>query len=309
MTVNGAEIELNSPLIVLEDLDQDVDTPYALSPFNAATQPLLADQEFINDLRRAFSKASLPRPTAKILTEKFLESVPIEIRNDPVRLKEYMDSTISGIQDMMNGLKPEDALVYYDIVEVAHLSAGTTSSHDAVKEHKDLLNGKVSSGLRTLPSILGRGDSSTTASVEAMLHLRSVEGFQEKLNHLYSSLLTVGMRVMGFDCVVEFAYADPDLRPKLELEAFKNLKQARTLELLSYGLISDEEAALALTGNLPSGNFTPLSGTNFYQKNSQIENPFSNTSVDTTGGVDDTKGGKDQKAKDQKPPTNKTTGK
>lgn len=309
LTLNGIDVMLDSPLIVIEDLDQDVETPYSLSPFNSATQPLIADFEFINDLRRAFNKASLPRPVAKILTAQFIESVPLDIRHDTAKLRDYMNAAIDQVKEMMNGLRPEDALVHFDTVEVNHLSAGTHSGADAVSEHKDLLNGKISAGLRTLPSMLGRGESSSTASTEAMLHLRSVEGVQEKLNHMFSTLLTTAMRVLGFEVYVDFAYADPDLRPKLELESFRAVRQARILEQLSYGFISDEEASIELTGGLPSGEFEPLSGTQFYGKSAQpADNPFSNTSV-KPGTGSDSQAGKEQKAKDQKPSSNKTTGK
>lgn len=304
---NGQTYYLDSPLVIIEDLDQDVDTLFSSSPYSAAIQPILADFEFINDLRRAFSKANLPRPTAKILTEKIKEAIPTEIKIDPVKYKAYMDEIIESVRSTMNDLRPEDALVYHDIIEVDHLSAGNISSHNAVKEHKELLNGKVASGLQTLPSILGRGANSTTSSTEAMLYLRAAEGVQEKLNHMFSQHLTVGVRLFGHECYVEFSYADPDLRPKLELETFRTQKQSRIRELLSDGWISDEEASIMLTGGLPSGNFETMSGTKFFSgAATSAGNPYSNTSVD--GGLNDTQSGKNQKAKDQKPSSNKTTG-
>lgn len=308
ITVEGEDYYLDSPLIIIEDLDQDVETPYSTSPLTAATQSILADFEFVNDLRRAFSKASLPRPVAKIMSEKFLESLPMDVRADKKKLSEAMTEAIAAIREEMNGLRPEDALVYFDTVEVDHLSAGNISAHESVREHKELLNAKVASGLRTLPSILGRGESSTAASTEAMAYLRAVEGEQEKLNHMFSSLLTVGTRLLGHDCYVEFFYSDPELRPKSELESFRVTRQSRVLEQLSLGLISDEEASILLTGALPSGDYKPLSGTMFRGGVAAgAENPYSNTSV-TGEGVNDTKSGKDQKPKDQKPSSNKTTG-
>ena len=305
---DGTKYYLDSPLVVIEDIDQDVETPYSASPLMAATQPIAADIEFVDDLRRAFNKAHLPRPTAKIDGEKFIESLPQDVRYDKAKLATAMQEALNSIKDELNGLRPEDVLVYFDMVEVAHLTAGNNSSADSVKEHKELLNGKVSAGLQTLPSILGRGDSSTAASTEAMAYLRKAEGFQEKLNHMFSSLLTTGVRLFGHDVYVEFYYADPELRPKSELASFQAMKQSRIMELLSYGFISDEEASIMLTGSLPSGDFTPLSGTQFYNSSSTtVENPYSNTSV-TGKGVNDTKTGKDTKPKDQKPSSNKTSG-
>lgn len=300
---------LDTPLVSIQDLDQDVTTPYSMSPLQSATQPLIADHEFVNDLRRAFSKANLPRPTVKILTEQFMNSLPVEIRMNQVKLKEAQDEFIRRVQEELNGLSPEDCLVYFDNMVVEHLTAGNNSSDRSVEQHKDLMNAKVASGLHTMPAMLGRGENSTSSSTEAMAYLRAVEGEQEKLNSMFSSLLTVGTRLLGHDVFVKFTYADPELRPKSELESFRTMKQSRIMEQLNYGFISDEEASILLTGSLPSGNFTTLSGTRFYDSSSTtVGNPYSNTSVSGEG-ITDTKTGKDTKAKDQKASSNKTSGK
>lgn len=308
MEIDGVRYDIDTPLAVIVDIDQDVSTPFSMSPLQSATQPLLADLEFTNDLRRAFSKVNLPRPAVKILADQFLASLPPEIRFDAKRLKEVQTSFIRDIQAELNGLNPEDCLVYFDTMVVEHLTAGNNSSADSVREQKSLVDAKVSSGLHTLPSLLGRGTTSTAASTEAMAYLRAVEGEQEKLNTMFSLLLTTGVRLLGHDVYVQFVYADPELRPKSELESFRATKQSRVMELLSYGFISDEESSILLTGSLPSGNYSPLSGTQFY-KGASVDsaNPYSNTSV-TGEGVTDTQTGKNNKAKDQQPSSNKTTG-
>jgi hypothetical protein len=307
--LNGERLYLDSPLAVIMDIDQDVESAYSTSYFNAATQPVLADFEFSNDLRRAFSKASLPRLSAVIDQEKWLAGLTADVRYDPIKLSAQMREMIETIQRELNGLEPQDAVVSFDTVALSHLSAGQSSTSDAAHEQRQMINARVAAGARTLPSILGRGENSTTSSTESMVYLRAVEGVQEKLNTMFSRHLTLGTRLMGHDCFVEFSYADPELRPKSELENFRVAKQSRVLEQLSLGLISDEEASIMITGKLPSGYFAPLSGTRFRDSAAATiaENPFSNTSVD--GGASDTQTGKNQKAGDQQPKSNKTTGK
>lgn len=68
---------------------------------------------------------------------------------------------------------------------------------------------------------------------------------------------------MGLNVYVEFEYEPVNLRPEQELEAFKQTHQARVLELLSLGLLSDEEASIRLTGHLPPKGYKSLSGTFF----------------------------------------------
>ena len=76
--------------------------------------------------------------------------------------------------------------------------------------------------------------------------------------------------------VVEFKMDAIDLRPDNELLAFKQTKQMMTLELLSLGLITDDEACLELTGKLPPAGYVPLAGTMFKgNANMKAETPDS----------------------------------
>jgi hypothetical protein len=112
----------------------------------------------------------------------------------------------------------------------------------------------------------------------------------------------------GHDVTVTFKYKKPSLRPEIEEESFWAMKQSRILQQLSLGFISDEEASIRLTGDLPSGDFTPLSGTGFLNANVDVaDNPYSGTSV-SGDELTKTKTQKDRSTTDNKPKSNKTTG-
>ena len=97
-----------------------------------------------------------------------------------------------------------------------------------------------------------------------MLYMKSANGMvRQKLNEMYSRVMTLAVRLFGQDVYVEFTYEDIDLRPKAETESFQAMKQSRVLELLSLGMISDEEASIQLTGNLPPKGYEPKMGTGF----------------------------------------------
>lgn len=302
------EIVLDTPAVKIISLSQDPETPYAKSWFKAAVQSVISSTEFTNDLRRSFRKASLPRVEATIDIEKFKQTLSPEILYDEEKFNKKLSKTLSDLEDTLNGLNPQDALVHFDIVAVQHLTAGNASNHENVQTHADLVNGQMSAGLHTLPSILGRGESQTTASTETVLFLKLVESLQSRVNELYSYLLTLACRLYGFDVTVDFKYRKPSLRPEIEEESFLSVRQSRVRELLSDGFISDEEASLELTGSLPSGNFTPMSGTGFFKGgNVDTSNLYSNTSVSGEG-VNNTKDQKDRQQGTSKPKTNKTSG-
>lgn len=304
--------ELDSPAVYIASLSQDPDTPYAESWFSAGIQAIVSSTEFTNDLRKSFRKANLPRVKATIKTKEWLEALSPEVKFDSKKLAAAMQSTLNSIENQINGLNPEDAVINFDTIDVEHLTAGNISSHDSVSTHAKLVNGQMSTGLHTLGSVLGRGESQTTASTETVLFLKMVESLQGRLNEIFSYLFTLALRLQGQDVTVTFAYKKPSLRPEIEEESFLAVKQSRVLEKLSLGFISDEEASIELTGDLPSGNFVPLSGTGFHNASGGAVEESDNLYSNTSAGGDGVNNTKDQKDRDKdtkkKPKTNGTTG-
>lgn len=281
--LGGEEISLDIPTFFYTALDQDLTTAYCESPVQASIQPILASQDFMNDLRRVFRRAIHPRVMAQIKEEMWRKNVPPEILHDPVKLKTFMDSTISALQNMLNGLNPEDALVMFDTLNLSYLTGGNTSLSKEYETLSQIINGKLSSGSKSMPVVLGHDATGSTniASTQSMLFVKTVEGaVQLKLNEILSRALTMAVRLFGVDCVVEFKYESIDLRPDSELEAFKAMKQSRILEQLSLGLTSDAEASIELTGSLPLPGQPLLAGTRFAagKQADPNANPTSNTS-------------------------------
>lgn len=280
--VSGEEISLDIPTFVYVSLDQDLKTPYAESPIQSALPAVLAAQTFTQDLRKVFRRAISPRIRATIVEEAFRKNVPPEIIADPLKFKAFADAAISSVQSMLNGLAPDDAIVLFDTLTVDYLNNGSTSLSDEYKTLSSIIGAQLASGAKTLPSILGQGGgTANVASTESMLKVKSVEGaIQAKLNEIFSRTLTTAIRLFGVDAVVEFSWAEINLRPEAELEAFKAMKQSRVLEQLSLGLIGDDEAAITLTGSLPPLGYTPLVGTKFKSATANPQpTPESNTSA------------------------------
>lgn len=292
--VGGRDISLDVPTFFYEVLDQDLKTAYAESPVQASLQPIQADQTFQNDTRRVLKRAIHPRLTAQINYEVWKKSVPPNILHDPEKLQSHTESMVSQLRSVLDGLRPDDALVYFDTVDMDYLTGGNNSLSEEYKVLSNILNGKMSAGTKAAPVILAHEAASSTniASTQSMLAVKTYSGVQDKLNEILSRALTLAVRLYGLDVVVEFAFHKIDLRPDSELETYKSVRQARFLELLSYGLIDDEEASLELTGSLPVPGAPKLSGTMFTVNKPELSNPDSNTSAmnqtlkpDTPAGV------------------------
>lgn len=263
--LSGTYIDLDIPTFFYTSLDQDLLTAYAISPLESAVQPVLAAADFITDMRRICKRAVYPRYDVEIDEEKLRERIPPEILHDTDALTNFMNTTMASINQVINTMNPEDAIVHFDFftVSTVKMEGGGATEFETVKS---IYDEKVSTGAKVMPSILGHGSGSqNVASTETMVFMMSANGIiRLKLQEIFSKAMTLAVRLFGMDVTVEFLYDDINLRPALELESFRAMKQARTLELLSLGFLGDDEASLELTGEMTPTGFKPLSGTGFF---------------------------------------------
>lgn len=266
--ISGTTIELDIPTFFYTSLDQDLLNPYSDSPIETAIPQVIFNASFMNDLRRVVRRAIHPRVDVEIDEETFLKSVPLDVRNDQDKFDAYMEQAISNLAEMVNGLEPEDAFVHFSSVGVEIKDHGNTNLSSEYQFITDYNNSKMAAGAKVLPTILGNAEgASNIASSEVLLFMKSVEGaVWSKLNEMLSKILTLAVRLLGHDVTVQFMFDPIDLRPTNELESFKAQRQSRILELLSLGFLTDEEASIQLTGNLPPAGFKRLSGTMFFSK-------------------------------------------
>lgn len=287
----AGEIPLDIPTFFYESMDQDLLTAYSDSPMEAALQAVLADTEFTNDVRRVIKRALHPRLDVSIDYDKFRKTVPPALLGDDNGLKTYQDNYISQVEETVNGLEPDDALVHFDAVEFDYLNNGNVTLNKEYETVQAMTDAKMATGTKAPPSVLGHGSGSqNVASTESLLFMRYCEGIQNKVNSILSRALTLAVRLFGQDVYVQFEFDRVDLRPESELEAFRSMNQSRVLELLSIGMITDEQASLALIGRLPPPGAPKLSGTFFKagasDPNAEQTNPHSNTGA-TNGGPQD----------------------
>lgn len=284
--VSGEEYDLNFPTVFYISLDQDLLTAYSDSPVQSAVAAVMFAEEFMNDIRRVVRKVLHPRMKVTIDEEKFKKTIPPEYAADPKAHAEYVNSVVTTLESKISSLQPEQALIVFDMFGIEVIDHGNTNLSNEYKVLTDLANAKLASGAKALPTVLGMASgTSNVASTEAMMFVKYVEGaIWGKLNEFYSKVLTLALRLMGYDVYVEFQYNSINLRPDDELESYRAQKQSRILDLLSIGFYSDDQACLTLTGNLTPAGHKPLSGTGF-RSGTSVQESVGDGANGANGGV------------------------
>lgn len=285
--VGGDEVDLDVPTFFYTSLDQSLYDAYAHSPMESAIQPVIASTTFLADLRKMCARHIFQRYDVKVNEELFRKRVPPEIAHDPVKLLEFYNQTVADIEDVISNLGVEEALVHFDFFTVETIKSDGSDTPSTFDTVRDTYDNKIATAVKTPPSILGMGSKTqNVASTETLMFMKNADGMiRQKLQELYSKALTLAVRLFGLDVTVEFEFDQIELRPYTELEAFRTMYTERITNLLSLGMMTDEEACLRLTGNLPPNGYKPLMGTMFKAGQTSAEdpgkpgNPASNTSA------------------------------
>lgn len=265
--IGSEKIQLDSPTFIYVALDQSLLDPYSSSPIESAIKPVIYSEQFANDITRIVGKVIHPRQKVKIDEETLRKYLSQEAQGDPEVATRELNAIISQIENKVNSLRPEDVLVYLSSLEFEIETPGNAGLANEYTVLQEMSNARLSTGSKTNGTVLGYASgSSNIASSEIMLFMKSCTGaVKAPIEEFWSRALTLSVRLFGQDVTVQFRFSPIDLRPDAELAAFRQTQQMMVLEQLSLGLITDDEASLALTGKLPPPGMKPLSGTMFKQ--------------------------------------------
>lgn len=267
---NGAtgEISLDYPTIFISESHRFASKARARSMMEPAINTSWYFNEFIEDMRRTVRSQGNSRLVVTLNSEKVVASATDEVKADPDLLRQYLENVRGDVETVLTALNPEDALVMYDSAEAdAVRMLGEKSDYVPLLQN---LSGTLATSLKTSPSIIGLRveGSQSLSNTESLIFLKLCRAMQKLVETNLSRVLTLAVRLYGVDAYVEFRFDPINLRPEDELEAFKTMRQARVLELLSLGLLTDDEAALEFgVWQRPDGA-PELSGTMFLQTKS-----------------------------------------
>ena len=268
--VAGGKIDLDIPTFFYEAMDIDLTSAYPVSPLESAINVAINAAETLEDMRRAIKRSGHSRLMVKLLNEELMKAAPMELRNNPEKLQEWVENQRLAIKSELENISPESALVFFSTMEVEYLNSqiGGTSDYTSLVE---TLDGILATSLKIPLAVLGKrtsNGSQNTSSTESLLYLKMAQGLHNPVESIFSRMLTLALRLYGFQGYVKCKFDPIDLRPEIELAAFKAMEQAKYLERLSLGLYTDQEAAELLNTGPMSPTAQPLSGTGFYNASS-----------------------------------------
>jgi hypothetical protein len=263
--VGGDEIDLDIATFFWVALDPSLYDIYPQSPMESAIQPVLASTTFLSSMRKLCERHVFQRYDISIDEEKLRNRMPESVAADPDLMPDWLNSILAEVESAITELGVDEALIHFDFFEIKYIEGDNGETPNTFETVNSLYASKIATASKTPPSVLGLGSvTASVASTETLMFMMNANGaVRLKLQELYSKALTLAVRLFGLDVTVHFEFDEIELRAANELMSFKQMKYEYLTNLVSIGFMTDEEACLRLTGNLPQNGYTIKWDTNF----------------------------------------------
>ena len=261
---SNSETSLDIPTFFVSHFRKDPTSIYGHSSFVSAINTIAARQQVINDLYRIMRRTGFPRMDIKIVEEVLEKHVPVNIKNDQEKKKEWMNSRVGEIRSVIENLRSDQPLIHFDSVEATILNDKNPGAGIDITAVIETLNAQNQAGLKTMATVIGRGTQGVnTGSVEARIAAMNADELNEPIAELLQNILSFILHQQGYQGFAHVYFRKAELRPELELEPQQTLRAARLRQDLSDGLITDDEFHLWMYGRLRPDEAPELSGTGF----------------------------------------------
>ena len=276
-------VSLDFPSFFIAYHRRDPTKVYPSSDFLSVINTVAARQQVINDLYRIMQVTGFPRIAIKVIEEVLMKSAPADVRDDSGALNQWANDQLNSVSSAFATLRADQAFAHFDSVEPSVINDKKPGAEANIGGVIEVLNAQNQAALKTMATVIGRGDGSVgVASAEVRIAAMNADQLNVPIKHFFDQFLTFLIHVYGIQGFVETRFAPAELRPDLELEPQKVLRQNRMLLDLSLGNITDVEYHMANYGRLPPASSKPLQGTGFQDKGPEVD--VGNVSPNANGG-------------------------
>lgn len=280
-TQNGVMLDIPSFFVAFHR--RDPTKIYPTSDFVSVINTVAARQSVINELYRLMQVTGFPRVSLKVVEEVLMKSTPANVRDDPNKMAEWATSQLNAVANAFANLRSDQAFAHFDSVEPSIINEKNPGAGLDISKVIDVLNAQNQAALKTMATVIGRGNGSVqVASAEVRIAAMNADQLNVPLKQLLDQALTFLLNSYGTPGFVEVTFPPAELRPDLELEPQRVLRQSRMLQDLSLGNITDEEYHLKNYGRLPPDSAPVLQGTGFMDQGPQVNTD--NVSPNANGG-------------------------
>jgi hypothetical protein len=239
------ETELDFPTIFYIPVDPIANDPYGTNQIISVIQAVMNKFRLLQDFARALHNLGFDRIDVMINQESILESCKARGITDPGKIIEEIKAVITQARESLENLEADDNPVHLDTLKLEPLSGKNSSQGINVQAIVNVLLSDIASALKTYSTILGKrfgGSTEGYTSVEALLFIKLIQGFQSICKRLLDRLFTLALQVeAGIQAYADWQWLEPSLRATYESAQYYAAFSLMLYEEEMLGSISQSE--------------------------------------------------------------------
>lgn len=232
-------------------IDAGPDDPYGRPMAGPVLQVVAFQLQLLKDIRQWVHTNAWGRLHIKVLTEMILKAAPDKIKNAPDAATKlaYINARVKEFADAYNQIKPDDAFVTTDAVELDAVDQSGKSFQ--INIIIQIVKDQLISALKELPVLMGSnvGTTETHGSVQLVIYARTIASIQRKIAALLNKFFNVALQVYGIAGVCEFEFEPLRATDRL-MDAQADMAEAQyAVFVRDQGFISQDDASIRATGS------------------------------------------------------------
>jgi hypothetical protein len=155
---NGVSLDIPSFFVAFHR--RDPTKIYPTSDFVSVINTVSARQQVINDLYRIMQVSGYPRIALKVVEEVLMKAAPSDVKEDPNQLATWANTQIDSIAAAFADLRADQPFAHFDSIQPSMINEKNPGAGMSIKEVIDVLNAQNQSALKTMATVIGRGEGS-----------------------------------------------------------------------------------------------------------------------------------------------------
>lgn len=230
--------------------DPDIGDPRGTLTLSPVLQAIDFQMQILQDLQAVLHHQGYPRNDIEIDLDKIMAVIPSHIKNNPEKLRQYLEDEWAWIEKLFQKLNPDDDYIHYNNVKV-NMSNGANASRSLdVRAISELLDVQTLSGTKQMAIFMNRNQGVTESwgTVQFRIFCSGIASCQRGSKRLIEEIARLWCRVNGVQAIPVFKHNILDWNSEEQRMTVNLLKQKFYAIAVLMGWIDNDKAAQEVMG-------------------------------------------------------------
>lgn len=230
--------------------DPDIGDPRGTLNLSPVLQAIDFQMQILQDLQAVLHHQGYPKNDISIDVEKLMQICPPHIKNDAVKLREWLNKQISDVRNSLETMAPDSDFVHTNDTTI-NMNQGSNASRSLdVRAVTELVDTQTLSGLKQMAIFMNRntGITESWGTVQFRIYCSGIQSCQRGSKRIIEEIARLWLRVNGEQASPRFTHNTIDWNSEEQRMTVELMKQEFYSVAVLMGWIDNDYAAREMMG-------------------------------------------------------------